>query len=103
MGLLPTYPENSPWHEACSEPEGDAKMILTACFVICRNRRVTKVQAQVRMWLARTRFRRTTELGRKAAVRAAKVAERDTAALVLQKYARRRIACKLVRDYALAV
>ena len=55
------------------------------------------MQAQVRMWLARTRFRRTTELGRKAAVRAAKQAERENAALVLQKYARRRIACKLVR------
>ena len=48
------------------------------------------------MWLARTRFRRTTELGRKAAIRAAKLAERDTAALVIQKFARRRLAFKHV-------
>ena len=52
------------------------------------------------MWLARTRFRRTTELGRRAAIRAAKLAERDTAALVIQKHARRRLAFKLVSDAA---
>ena len=49
------------------------------------------------MWLARTRFRRTTELGKKAAIRAAKLAERDQAALVIQKHARRRLAIKHVR------
>ncbi|KAK9865078.1 hypothetical protein WJX84_008101 [Apatococcus fuscideae] len=61
-----------------------------------RNRRATLVQAQVRMWLARNKFRRDTELGRKAAIRAAKLAQRDAAAMVLQKYARRRIAFKKV-------
>ena len=64
--------------------------------MVCRNRRATVVQSWVRMWLVRTRFRRTTVAGKKAAVRAAHVARRNAAAVVIQKYVRRHIALRKV-------
>ena len=64
---------------------------------MCRNRRATVVQSWVRMWLVRTRFRRTTAAGKKAAARAARHARIQDAAVTLQKYARRYLAKKKVR------
>ncbi|DBB00655.1 hypothetical protein WJX82_006589 [Trebouxia sp. C0006] len=61
-----------------------------------RNRRATVVQSWVRMWLVRTRFRRTTAAGRKAATRAARQARIVAAAVVIQKNVRRHLACKKV-------
>lgn len=54
------------------------------------------VQSWVRMWLVRTRFRRTTAAGRKAAARAARQALFVAAATVIQKYVRRHLALKKV-------
>lgn len=62
----------------------------------CRNHKATIIQSWVRMWLTRLRFRRTTDAGRKAALRAAAVARRVDAAVVLQKYCRRWLACMQV-------
>lgn len=57
------------------------------------------VQSWVRRWLVQTRFRRTTVAGKKAAMRAAALAWRHAAAVVIQKYVRRRIAQrKVMRD-----
>ena len=55
------------------------------------------VQSWVRMWLVRTRFRRTTAAGRKAAARSARQARFVAAAVVIQKNVRRHLACKKVR------
>ena len=48
------------------------------------------------MWLVRTRFRRTTAAGRKAAARAALHAKFLQAAVTIQKYVRRHLAKKKV-------
>ena len=48
------------------------------------------------MWLVRTRFRRTTAAGRKAAARAALQARFLQAAVTIQKYVRRHLAKKKV-------
>ena len=66
---------------------------------MCRNRRATVVQSWVRMWLVRTRFRRTTAAGKKAAARAARHAHIQAAAVTLQKYVRRYLARKKVRNH----
>ena len=59
------------------------------------------VQSWVRMWLVRTRFRRTTAAGRKAAARAARQARIVAAAIVIQKNVRRHLACKKVNCFVL--
>lgn len=69
------------------------QLCMLAC---CRNRRATVVQSWVRMWLVRTRFRRTTAAGKKAAARAARHARIQAAAITLQKYVRRYLARKKV-------
>jgi len=54
------------------------------------------------MWLVRTRFRRNTAAGRKAAARAARQAHIQAAAVVIQKNVRRLLAQKKVRSSAIA-
>ena len=66
--------------------------------MLCRHRRATVVQSWVRMWLVRTRFRRNTAAGKKAAARAARNARIQAAAIVLQKYVRRYLARKKVNN-----
>ena len=79
-------------------PTVKVKTGLQICMLhMCRNRRATVVQSWVRMWLVRTRFRRTTAAGKKAAARAARHARIQDAAVTLQKYARRYLAKKKVR------
>lgn len=55
------------------------------------------MQACVRGWLQRNRFRRATELGKRQAARSAAAQRRVSAAIVLQKHCRRHLATKRVR------
>lgn len=61
------------------------------------DRRATRVQAHVRGYLTRTRFRKATELGRRQAARAAAIAAKHNAATAIQKHVRRRIAQRKAR------
>ena len=54
------------------------------------------MQRYVRGWLQRTRFRRRTELGKRQAARTAAAQRRVAAAIVFQKFCRRRAAIKRV-------
>lgn len=61
-----------------------------------RNKRATTIQAWVRMHQQQARFRRETEMGRRAADRAAAAAQVASSAVVTQKYARRVLAQRKV-------
>lgn len=62
------------------------------------NRRATKVQSYVRMYLTRAAFRRRTELGKRQAQRAAELARRNAAATKIQSHVRRRRAKRLLEE-----
>jgi IQ calmodulin-binding motif len=62
------------------------------------NRRATKVQSYIRMYLTRSAFRRRTELGKRQAQRAAELARRSAAATKIQSHVRRRKAQRLLQE-----
>lgn len=63
----------------------------SAYLAVIRNKRATVIQKWVRMYQQRAKFRRETDLGRRAAARAEQQAREIKAAVVLQSFARRRI------------
>lgn len=77
---------------------------LTICApACCSTKRATLIQSYVRMHQARRKFLHDTEVGRRAAERAAAEAVRIAAAVTIQKYVRCRIAVKKVSMRAFLV
>ena len=65
--------------------------------MLARNKRATLIQAWVRMYLARAKYRRDTIEGARAQERARVAASREAAVLVIQAHARRLRAQRRVR------
>ena len=64
-----------------------------------KNKAATLIQSFVRMHQQQRRFRRATDLGKRQALRSAKIQQQHQAAVVIQKNVRRRLSIKKVLHY----